>query len=98
MNQIAVCLHIDIPERTVHPKAFDLDRLITRSLMETLQAVESIDTKIRGILVIDNITHLWEAARAACKSKVLPNGGIPIQTCQLLLRIWAEDSMSGCGK
>ena len=32
---------IDIPERTVHPKAFDFDRLITRSLMETLEAVES---------------------------------------------------------
>jgi len=31
MNQIAVCLHIDIPERTVHLKAFDLDRLITCS-------------------------------------------------------------------
>ena len=30
---------LDIPERTVHPKAFDFDRLITRSLMETLEAV-----------------------------------------------------------
>ncbi len=33
---------IDIPERTVHPKAFDFDRLIMRSLMETLEAFEEI--------------------------------------------------------
>ena len=73
---------IDIPERTVHPKAFDFDRLITRSLMETLEAVESIDPKIHGVLVIDSITHLWEAARAAYNGKLLPNGGIPIQAWQ----------------
>ncbi len=73
---------IDIPERTVHPKAFDFDRLITRSLMETLEAVESIDPKTHGVLVIDSITHLWEAARAAYNGKMLPNGGIPIQAWQ----------------
>jgi len=39
---------LDIIERTVHPKAFDFDRLITRSLMETLEAVESIDPKTQG--------------------------------------------------
>jgi hypothetical protein len=73
---------IDIPERTVHPKAFDFDRLITRSLMETLEAVEEIDPKVYGVLVIDSITHLWEAARAAYNGKMLPNGGIPIQAWQ----------------
>ena len=31
---------LSISERTVHPKAFDFDRLITRSLMETIEAVE----------------------------------------------------------
>jgi NTP pyrophosphatase (non-canonical NTP hydrolase) len=36
---------MDIPERTVHPKAFDFDRLITRSLMETLEVVEALDKK-----------------------------------------------------
>jgi hypothetical protein len=73
---------IDIPERIVHPKAFDFDRLITRSLMETLEAVESLDPKVHGVLVIDSITHLWEAARAAYNGKLLPNGGIPIQAWQ----------------
>jgi len=73
---------LDIPDRTVHPKAFDFDRLITRSLMETLEVVESLDPKIYGVLVIDSITHLWEAARAAYNGKMLPNGGILIQAWQ----------------
>ncbi len=73
---------MDIPERTVHPKAFDFDRLITRSLMETLEVVEALDTKTYGLLVIDSITHLWQTARAAYNGKMLPNGGIPIQAWQ----------------
>lgn len=73
---------LDIPERTVHPKAFDFDRLITRSLMETLEVVETLDPKVYGVLVIDSITHLWEAARAAYNGKLLPNGGLPIQAWQ----------------
>jgi hypothetical protein len=44
---------MDIPERTVHPKAFDFDRLITRSLMETLEVVEALDTKTYGVLGIE---------------------------------------------
>ena len=73
---------LGIPERTVHPKAFDFDRLITRSLMETIEAVEGIDPKVYGVLIIDSITHLWEAARAAYNGKMLPNGALPIQAWQ----------------
>lgn len=70
---------IDIPERTCHPKAFDFDRLITRSIMETIEAVESVDPKEHSVVVIDSITHLWEAARQAYTGKLMSNGGIPIQ-------------------
>lgn len=70
---------MDIPERLVHPKAFDFDRLITRSLTETVEAVESIDPNEHGVVVIDSITHLWEAARASYTGKMMSNGGIPIQ-------------------
>lgn len=69
----------DIPERTCHPKAFDFDRLITRSIMETLEAVESIDPKEHSVVVIDSITHLWDAAREAYTGKRMSNGGIPVQ-------------------
>lgn len=77
---------MDIPERTVHPKAFDFDRLITRSLMETLEAVEGLDPKVHSVVVIDSITHLWEAAREAYTGKKMSNGGIPIQAWQGIKR------------
>jgi hypothetical protein len=70
---------MDIPERIIHPEAFDFDRLITRSIMETIEAIESIDTNIYGVLVIDSVTHLWEAAKAAYNGKLMANGGIPVQ-------------------
>lgn len=51
----------------MHPKAFDFDRVITRSLMEMIEVVENLDTSIYGVLIIDSIIHLWEAARAAMR-------------------------------
>ncbi len=76
---------MDIPERKGHPAAFDFDRIITRSLMETLDAVESIGPEY-GVLVIDSITHLWEAARQAYQGKTTKNGGIPVQAWQQIKR------------
>jgi len=73
---------LNIRERTVHPEAFDFDRLITRSLMETIEAVENLDPKVYGVLIIDSITHLWEAARAAYNGKTLVNGAPPIAAWQ----------------
>lgn len=70
---------IDIPERTVHPAAFDFDRLVTNSLMETLEAVEEIDPKTHSVVVIDSITHLWEAAQNSYTGPRTSKGGIPIQ-------------------
>src|SRR5262245_43938756 len=65
----------DIPERKVHPKAFDFDRLVTRSIMETVDAIESLDTNEHSVVVIDSITHLWEAAQAAYTGSRMSNGG-----------------------
>jgi hypothetical protein len=68
-----------IPERAVHPEAFDFDRIQTAQLMEVLEAVESIDPEVHGVVVIDQMTTLWEAARASYNGKKMANGGIPIQ-------------------
>lgn len=68
-----------IPEREFHPEAFDFDRIVTRSITETLEAVLELDPTVHGVLVIDSITHLWEAAREAYNGKRMSNGGIPIQ-------------------
>ena len=73
---------IPIAERKVHPAAFDFDRLFTKSIMETVEAVESIDPAQHSVVVIDSITHLWEAARASYTGKLMANGGIPIQAWQ----------------
>ena len=69
----------DIPERLVHPKAFDFDRIQTASLMDVLEAVQGLDTDVYGVVVIDQMTTLWEAARASYNGKKMANGGIPIQ-------------------
>lgn len=68
-----------IPERTCHPQAFDFDRLVTRSISETIDALVELDTKTYGVIVIDSITHLWEAAKNSYNGKLLGNGQIPIQ-------------------
>lgn len=69
----------DVPERLVHPKAFDFDILETKSIFEALEAVESINPDETGVLVVDSITALWDAAKATYNGKMTSKGGIPIQ-------------------
>lgn len=69
----------DVPERLVHPKAFDFDILETKSIFEALEAVESINPEETGVLVVDSITALWDAAKATYNGKMTSKGGIPIQ-------------------
>lgn len=68
-----------VPERRVHPAAFDFDALYTRSITEALAEVRKLDTAVYGALVIDSITHLWEAAKAAYNGRTTSQGGIPMQ-------------------
>lgn len=75
-----------IRERKVHSEAFDFDRLVTRSLMETIDAVESIDPNEYGVLIIDTITHLWEAAQLTYTGKRTSMGGIPVQAWNAIKR------------
>jgi len=58
-----------VKERAVHPEAFDFDAMYTRSIYETIEAVESLDPKTHGVVVLDSMTHLWEAAQAAYSGK-----------------------------
>lgn len=68
-----------IPERKIHPEGFDFDAVYTRSIMEALDAVQSIDPRQYGVLVLDSITHLWDAAKEAYGGKRTSSGTIPIQ-------------------
>lgn len=69
----------DVAERKVHPAAFDIDILETKSIFEALEAVESLDPATHGVVVIDSITALWDAAKATYQGPTTSKGGIPIQ-------------------
>lgn len=69
---------MDIPERQIHPEAFDFDALYTRSLQETLREVKRLDPETHSVVVIDSMTHLWEAARNAYQGKKGRGGQIPL--------------------
>lgn len=65
--------------RSVHPEPFDFDALYTRSLADVTRAVESIDPSVHGVIVIDSISHLWDAAMEAYSGKRTSKDGIPLQ-------------------
>lgn len=67
-----------VPSRSVHPEAFDFDAIYTRSLTDVLAAIKALDPKEHGVVVLDSITHLWEAAIAAYAGPKQRGGGIPM--------------------
>lgn len=66
-----------VRERVVHPEAFDFDALYTRSLSEAIDAVESIDLNTHGVLVLDSMSHMWDAAIGAYEGKMTKIDTIP---------------------
>lgn len=67
-----------VPTRQVHPEAFDFDAMYTRSIMETISAVKGLSPDEYGIVVIDSITHLWQAAIEAYGGRQTSAGTIPM--------------------
>lgn len=68
-----------VPTRQVHPDAVDFDAIYTRSLADVLAAVKGLDQNVYGVVVIDSITHLWEAAIEAFAGKKTSADTIPMQ-------------------
>ena len=79
-----------VPQRTVHPEAFDFDALYTRSLTDILQEARKLDTSRYGVLVIDSVTHLWEAAIAAYTGRQTRAGTIPFQAWAQIKKPYKE--------
>lgn len=69
---------IHVADRIVHPAPFVFDALYSRSLTEVLAEVRRLSPQEYGVVVVDSMTHLWEAARAAYKGKLNGAGQIPI--------------------
>ena len=67
-----------VPQRRVHPEAFDFDVLYTKSITEVLAAVKALDHDTYGVLVIDSITHLWDACKNAYTGKLTKAGTVPL--------------------
>lgn len=79
-----------VPDRAIHPAAFDFDALYERSLTEVNKAIKSLKPEEHGVLVIDSITHLWEAARNAYTGKKGPNGQIPMHAWSVIKKPYKE--------
>jgi hypothetical protein len=56
---------IPVASRAWHPEAFDFDALYTKSLAVMREKVMGLDLKTYGVVVIDSLTHFWEAAKEA---------------------------------
>lgn len=67
----------NVPQRKVHPDAFDFDAIYTRSLTEVLSEVRKLKAEQYGCIVVDSMTHLWEAARASYTGPTAKGGQIP---------------------
>lgn len=63
-----------VPRRAAHPEAFDFDVLHTRSITETLAAVHGLDPATHGVVIVDSISHLWDACRNAYTGKTTRQG------------------------
>jgi hypothetical protein len=66
-----------VPARKYHPEAFDFDALYTKSITEIIAAIKGLNSTEYGVIVIDSITHVWEAARLAYSGKETSIGTIP---------------------
>ena len=68
----------EVKQRSIHPDAFDFDCIYTRSLLEVLDAVKSLNPDEHSAIVIDSISHLWDAAIAAYEGKKTFIDSIPM--------------------
>ena len=67
-----------VKTRRVHPEAFDFDAIYTRSITEAAAAIKALSPDEYSVIVIDSITHFWEAAIAAYSGKQTSVGTIPM--------------------
>lgn len=70
---------MQVDNRQYHPAAFDFEAIYTRSITEGSKDLFALDPAQYGVVVIDSMTHLWEAAIAAYSGKKMSNGQIPMQ-------------------
>lgn len=83
----------EVKARKIHPEAFEFDAIYTQSLLDVLDAVKSLDPEEYSVVVIDSISHMWDAAIAAYDGKKTTNensGGIPMHAWGTIKRPYKE--------
>lgn len=75
-----------VPERPVHPEAFEFDALYTRSLADVTEAVSQVDPATHGVVVVDSISHLWDAAQEAFTGRRTSADTIPLHAWSAIKR------------
>lgn len=66
-----------VPSRPVHPEAFDFDAIYTKSITEVLAEVRGLKDSEYCCIVLDSMTHIWEACIAAYGGRQTAAGTIP---------------------
>jgi hypothetical protein len=79
-----------VAQRSVHPDAFDFEVLYTKSITQVLDAVRGLDPAVYGVIVIDSISHLWDACRNAFKGKLTRAGTIPLHAWGAIKKPYKE--------
>lgn len=67
-----------VKSRPIHPEAFDFDAIYTRSLAEVTEAVKSLKAEEHGVVVLDSVSHLWDAAIEAYTGRKTRIDSIPM--------------------
>jgi hypothetical protein len=79
-----------VPQRAVHPEAFDFDVLYTRSITEVLDALHALDPAEHGVVVVDSISHLWDSCKAAYAGRTTRAGTVPMHAWTAIKRPYKE--------
>lgn len=80
----------DVPDRKVHSKAFDFDALYSKAITEVLASIKALDPDQYGIIVVDSITHIWEAAKMAYTGRETSAGTIPFHAWAKIKKPYKE--------
>ncbi len=78
-----------VKDRTVHPEAFDFDALYSRSITDILDSIRNLPDTY-GVVVLDSISHVWDAAIAAYKGKRTKIDTIPMNAWGEIKRPYKE--------
>lgn len=80
----------EVPERVVHPGAFDIDRIETKSLMQVVYELEHFDASTYGVVILDSVSHLWDTAIESYKGKRTSTGGLPYYAWGKIKEPWKK--------